>query len=110
MKKNFMSEQMQEISWMKVSKVIILSLFVLFIVVGETVSAMNLSADTTVFTIAKNGKTNYCIVVPDKASPVIEYAAGELQRFLEEISGAKLSIIPASSAREGHAFLIGLSK
>lgn len=101
---------MQEISWMKVSKVIILSLFVLFIVVGETVSAMNLSADTTVFTIAKNGKTNYCIVVPDKASPVIEYAAGELQRFLEEISGAKLSIIPASSAREGHAFLIGLSK
>ncbi|MDO9580350.1 MAG: alpha-glucuronidase family glycosyl hydrolase, partial [Bacteroidales bacterium] len=109
MKKNFMSEQMQGISWMKISKVIILSLFVLLIV-GETVSATNLSADTTVFTIAKNGKTNYCIIVPDKASPVIEYAAGELQRFLKEISGARLSIIPASSAREGHAFLIGLSK
>lgn len=60
--------------------------------------------------IVKDGSSDYSIVVPDKTSPVIDYAASELQGFLKEISGVKLPILQESKAGEGPAFLIGRSR
>lgn len=38
--------------------------------------------------IAKHGRSDYRIVVPDGRRSAVDYAAGELQRFLKDISSA----------------------
>jgi len=44
-------------------------------------------------TLVKDGKSDYVIVVARDAIPPERYAAEELQRYLERISGAKLPIV-----------------
>ncbi|MCC6446070.1 MAG: DUF4838 domain-containing protein [Armatimonadetes bacterium] len=44
-------------------------------------------------TIAQGGKSDYIIVIPANASPSEERAGRELQRFLLEITGARLPIL-----------------
>jgi len=41
--------------------------------------------------LAKDSKSLYRIVVPQKAIPSERYAAEELQRYLERISGAQIA-------------------
>ena len=43
--------------------------------------------------LAKQGKSAYSIVISESASPSEQRAAGELQRFIEEMSGARLPIV-----------------
>jgi hypothetical protein len=43
--------------------------------------------------LTEDGKSDYAIVLSEAASRSEQHAAGELQRFLEEISGAKLPIV-----------------
>ncbi len=43
--------------------------------------------------LADHGRTDYRIVVADEASPSTRHGAEELQRFLAQISGAKLDIV-----------------
>jgi hypothetical protein len=43
--------------------------------------------------LAEKGQSEYRIVVADAASPSTKHAAEELQRFLEQICGAKLPIV-----------------
>ena len=57
--------------------------------------------------IAKNDRSRYQIVVPSNKKPALEYAAGELQRLLYDISGAKLPIVTEQEAGPGPAFLLG---
>ena len=57
--------------------------------------------------IARNSRSRYQIVVPNNKKPAVEYAAEELQRFLEEITGAKLRIVTEQEAGPGPAFLLG---
>jgi hypothetical protein len=57
--------------------------------------------------LAKNGKSLYRIVVPQKAIPSERYAAEELQRYLERISGAKLPIVTDSELMSSHEILLG---
>jgi len=52
--------------------------------------AISSQADVT---IADQGKSQYRIILPAGAIPSESYAAEELQRYLEKISGAKLSIV-----------------
>lgn len=42
----------------------------------------------TEYDLVKDGATDYVIVVPEDAGEIIEFAAGELQYFLGEATGA----------------------
>jgi hypothetical protein len=53
-------------------------------------------ADAT--TLIEGGKAKCSIVVPDRASPTVQRAAGELASYLEKISGAKPAIVTESRA------------
>ncbi len=54
--------------------------------------ALNTSAPVEL-RLASGGKSDYAIVIPANASPSQERAGQELQRFLQEISGAQLPIL-----------------
>jgi hypothetical protein len=60
--------------------------------------------------LAKDGHSDYRIVVPDGKSSAVDYAAVELQRFLQDISGAKLEIVTEQQAGSGPAILLGASR
>jgi len=49
--------------------------------------------------IVSNGKTNFTIVIGEGASPVEQFAAEELQKYIHTMSD---TIIPISQARPGH--------
>lgn len=49
--------------------------------------------------LARGGRSQYSIVVGQAASPSEQHAAAELQRFVEEICGARLPISTESSSR-----------
>lgn len=61
-------------------------------------------------TVAANGRSDYTIVIPDEQSVAVNYAASELQSFIEQATGAKLQISRESHAIYGPAFLVGPSK
>lgn len=56
--------------------------------------------------LTEDGKSQYSIVLSEAASPSERHAAGELQMFLEEISGAKLPIIEGGEA-SGRMVVLG---
>jgi hypothetical protein len=58
-------------------------------------------------TIAEKGKSRYRIVVPENAIPSERYAAEELQRFLEKMSGAKLPIVTDAGKPASREILLG---
>jgi hypothetical protein len=58
-------------------------------------------------TLVDHGKSSYKIVIPAKAIPSEHYAAEELQRYLEKISGAKLPIILDTESVTSHEILLG---
>lgn len=57
--------------------------------------------------LAKQGKSTYSILISKSASPSEQHAAGELQRFIEEISGARLPIITDAEEPHGDLVLVG---
>ncbi len=61
--------------------------------------------------ISKEGKSDYCIVVPDNAAPVLRFAADELSSHLKEATGAEFPIFAEAQRPSGRAaFVIGASK
>ena len=58
-------------------------------------------------TLAENGISHYQIVVSSNAIPSERYAAEELQRYLEKISGAKLPLISDAKPSNTREILIG---
>src|SRR5260221_22103 len=58
-------------------------------------------------TITDQGKSKYRIVVPASAIPSERYAAEELQRYIEKMSGAKLPIVTDAEPRAAHEILLG---
>ncbi|MFN7934269.1 MAG: DUF4838 domain-containing protein [Bryobacteraceae bacterium] len=59
--------------------------------------------------LARQGKSEYSIVLPAVAIPSEQRAAEELQRFLEEMSGARLPIVRDDQAVSGGMILVGES-
>lgn len=57
--------------------------------------------------LARNGVSDFRIVVPAEASPSTKYAAEELQRFLKEITGAELPIVGDSEPVSSHEIILG---
>ncbi len=70
--------------------------FVLFTLVFTTFASA--------LTIVRDGRSDYTIVLPVEASPSQKHAAEELQKFIEQMSGAKL---PIASAASGRAIILG---
>jgi hypothetical protein len=67
-------------------------ILILFLV---STSAILLSAGT--LQLAKKGKANAVIVLPDKPNPVARYAASELISHLQMITGAEFRTVDESS-------------
>ncbi len=78
-------------------------------VLTTVLAAQTATEPASGLTLIAAGKTDYRIVVPDKASPVHEYAAKELQDILAEMSGVRLPITHESHANRGPAILLGAS-
>lgn len=57
--------------------------------------------------LVEQGKAVGRIVVPQEASAGETFAAGEIQNFVQKMSGAKLPIVKADEAGEGPAILVG---
>ncbi len=58
-------------------------------------------------TLADQGQSSYRIVTPAAAIPSEGYAARELQRYLEKISGAKLPIVTDAEPAASQEILLG---
>ena len=65
-----------------------------------------LSASGASLILAQNGKSDYTIVIGPDASPSERHGAEELQRFLQEISGARL---PIATTPQPRMVLVGRS-
>ena len=59
--------------------------------------------------LVKQGKSTYSICVSETASPSETHAAEELQKFLQEISGARLPMVSEAENPEGDLVLVGNS-
>ena len=55
-------------------------------------SVLGQESDVGKIVLTENGRSDYAIVISSKASPSEKHAAEELQKFLLEISGAKLPV------------------
>jgi Domain of unknown function (DUF4838)/PA14 domain/Glycosyl hydrolase family 67 N-terminus len=58
-------------------------------------------------TLAKDGRSDFSIVVADDASPSTRYGAEELQRFLKEMTGAELPIRGDKDPVAPHEIILG---
>lgn len=65
---------------------------------------------TAELTLTDNGQSDYKIVIAADAIPSERYAAEELQRYLEIMSGSNLSIVTDSGQANPRAILVGDSK
>jgi len=60
--------------------------------------------------IAEGGQSSYRIAISESASPSEQRAAGELQRFLEEICGAQLEVVEDTETPSAHEILLGSNR
>lgn len=58
-------------------------------------------------TLAREGKSDYVIVTAQSPSPGDKRAAAELQKYLKEMTGATLPIVPDSTAPAAHEIVLG---
>jgi hypothetical protein len=63
------------------------------------------AADVVPRELAFDGKSPYVILVPAAASPAETTAAGELRRYLQQVTGADLPILPETQAPAGRPFI-----
>lgn len=56
-------------------------------------------------TLTRGGKSEFSICVAAQAPPAERRAAAELQRFVEEMSGAKLAVLDACDPEGAHVFV-----
>ncbi|TAH34349.1 MAG: DUF4838 domain-containing protein [Planctomycetota bacterium] len=60
--------------------------------------------------VVDHGRSDYVLVVAEEAGPATRYAAGELQRWLKEMTGAELPIVADTEPPRPHEILVGPSK
>ncbi|HTX38852.1 MAG TPA: DUF4838 domain-containing protein [Bryobacteraceae bacterium] len=72
---------------------------------GALAAAAGASAKTPL--LVDNGRSGYSIVIGQQASLSEKRAAGELQRFLQEMSGARLPIVTANGPFRGRSIFVG---
>lgn len=62
------------------------------------------------FTLFDKGRTDYTIIVSDYASCSEHFAASEIQKYLNEISGAKIQVKSEGSGKKGKRIIIGYNQ
>ena len=72
---------------------------------GVMIAAASASDKTPL--LVDNGKSEYSIITGEEASPAEKRAAGELQRFMEEMSGARLPILTPDGPVRGRSIFVG---
>jgi hypothetical protein len=60
-------------------------------------------------TLVKQGESTYSVCISKTASPSEKHAAEELQKFVEEISGARLPVVTDADKPGGNLVLVGNS-
>ncbi len=78
--------------------------------VANRIAVSSTKAPLPTLALAKEGKSDYSILVAEAAPPSEEHAALELQKFLEEITGARLAIVTDAEEAMGKLVLLGDSK
>ncbi|MFO1512445.1 MAG: DUF4838 domain-containing protein [Verrucomicrobiota bacterium] len=68
---------------------------------------LTVAVASTDLPLAEKGKSQYRIVLPAQAIPAERYAAEELQRYLEKMSGAKLPIVTDVEKPVAREILLG---
>jgi len=63
--------------------------------------------ETLRMVLADNGKSDYRIVIGERASPSEKHSAIELQKFLKEISGAEIPLITDQTSAIRHEIILG---
>ena len=74
---------------------------------GAELDSQVMKGKPAALVIAENGRTAYRIVIPRDATPSQEYAADELQRFIKEMSGARLPVVTDGEKPAGREILLG---
>lgn len=69
-----------------------------------------LAASLQAVTLVDHGRSSYSICISSSASPSERRAANELQRFVQEMSGARLPIVEDATKPKGDLVLVGDSK
>jgi len=77
---------------------------------GIGISPASSATSTKPLVLVNQGKSAYSIVLSESASPSEQRAAGEFQRFIEEMSGARIPIITDANESPGELVLVGDSK
>ncbi|HID07965.1 MAG TPA: DUF4838 domain-containing protein [Armatimonadetes bacterium] len=63
-----------------------------------------------VLILARDGRSDYTIVISNDASPTERHAANELRNFLEQICGARLPIVTDEQSVSGPMICVGWSR
>jgi len=74
---------------------------------GIRVQAASTDGSRKTLVLTKQGKSTYSILISEAAPPSEQRAAGELQRFIEEMTGAHLPIITDAEEPGGDLVLVG---
>ena len=74
---------------------------------GITVHSMPVNVAAKPLVLAQGGRSTYSICVAESASPSERHGAEELQKFLAEISGARLPIVTDTEDPTGDLVLVG---
>ncbi len=77
------------------------------LIVCLAMAAWTVAAASGAVTLAEKGKSAYTIVLASNASASEQRAAHELQRFIEEMSGAKLPIVTDAQTPRGPRLFVG---
>ena len=80
--------------------------FIGLILVVFAVTSPGLSTEAPAVVIIKNRTSKWRIVVPAQSSPGVKFAAAELQKYIQQISGCRLAI--EDKTTRGPAIVIGL--
>jgi hypothetical protein len=67
------------------------------------------SADAAI-NLVTNGKSDYAIVLPEKASPSQKRGADELREHIKQLSGAELAIVSDSAPANAHEIVLGIGR
>lgn len=79
----------------------------LAILVIVLASALQMNAGAR--TLFRNGKTSYTIVIAPEASEAERFAAGELQRWICEVSGVEIPVGNLQDGRPGKRLVVGFN-
>jgi hypothetical protein len=77
---------------------------------GINIPAASGDAAQKPLVLAKQGKSTYSIFISEAAPPSEQRAAEELQKFIEEMTGARLPIVTDAQEPAGNLVLVGDSK